>query len=80
MLSLVFIPNPNLLIRNLLFFILNRNHVWTSYQKGQRKSLIGIIFGVHSLSVMGSELSRWTTFAVGGLGVGVGLFLNKNKK
>lgn len=61
---------------------------WISYQKFQRKSLIGIIIGVPSMAVMGSELGRWsgggnpnwTAVAIGGLGTGVGLFLNKKKK
>ena len=61
---------------------------WISYQKFQRKSLIGIIIGVPSMAVMGSELGRWsgggnpnwTAVAIGGLGTGVGLFLNKKEK
>ena len=59
-----------------------------SYRKVQRKSLIGIIVGVPSMAVMGSEIGRWsgggspnwTAIALGGVGTGVGLFLNKNKK
>lgn len=60
---------------------------WISYQKFQRKSLIGIIIGFPSMAAMGSELERWsgggnpnwTADAIGGLGTGVGLFLNKKK-
>ena len=61
---------------------------WISYRKVQRKSLIGIIVGVPSMAVMGSEIGRWsgggspnwTAIVLGGVGTGVGLFLNKNKK
>lgn len=61
---------------------------WISYRKVQRKCLIGIIVGVPSMAVMGSEIGRWsgggspnwTAIALGGVGTGVGLFLNKNKK
>lgn len=61
---------------------------WISYRKVQRKSLIGIIVGVPSMAVIGSEIGRWsgggspnwTAIALGGVGTGVGLFLNKNKK
>jgi len=59
-----------------------------SYRKVQRKSLIGIIVGVPGMAVMGCEIGRWsgggtpnwTAVAIGGLGTGVGLLLNKNKK
>ena len=64
------------------------NPSWVSYRKVQRKSLIGIIVGVPGMAVMGSEIGRWsgggtpnwTAVAIGGLGTGVGLLLNKNKK